>query len=80
LQHHKIEGEKKTKKQNKTKLIPTPGLEDLIVYGNLNKFITQLVSRLSVPCFKCIVPLRVGRCCNRNRRKERTHKSNVGNV
>ncbi len=60
MQHHKIEGEKKTKKQNKTKLIPTPGLEDLIVYGNLNKFITQLVSRLSVPCFKCIVPLRLG--------------------
>jgi hypothetical protein len=34
-------------------------LENLIVYGNPNKFITQLVSRLSVPCFLYNVPLRL---------------------
>jgi len=41
-------------------LIPPPGLEDLIVYGNPNKFITQLASRLSVPCFLYNVPLMLG--------------------
>jgi hypothetical protein len=42
---------RRQKNKKKTKLIPTAGLEDFIVYGNQNKFITQLVSGLSVPFF-----------------------------